>query len=404
MALPNLRVLVVNSDLSGCWQYRCEIPFKELRRYNMDYDCYPFLPVRPHQTHNLLDTFLNFVRPYDMVMIQRCYLFDIAFELKKACDILGIPLIFDTDDDYINIPDHNPCGDELRSNEQIRKFCTVLSLMDYVTVTTEELKRLYYPYNKNIAVFPNNVETVHEFKDIGQLERDEDGNYKPYIKNGFYSLPAYLMEGKAGKRLIRIGYSTNTTHRRDFSKVMKGLFNVLNKYPEKLMMIYFGDPPDTKLAEDHPMYGRGEFYVATKTACPDANVLSIPSSYYGLYYLNLRNIDIGIAPLETDIFNMSKSPIKAVEYGSWGIPAVLPNYITYNREFVDGKTCLMYDNEHQFESQLRRLIDSVELRESIGNGARDYVKANRREKIHAPRRYNLFTSLMNSKRKVKVFA
>ncbi len=57
---------------------------------------------------------------------------------------------------------------------------------------------------------------------------------------------------------------------------------------------------------------------------------------------NIRNIDIGIAPLAPTIFNMSKSDIKAVEYGSWGIPSLLPRYVTYSRNFVEEENCLMY--------------------------------------------------------------
>jgi glycosyltransferase involved in cell wall biosynthesis len=405
--LPNIKILCINSDTGGCFKYRAEIPFNELKRYNVDFVAYPYLPnLHPQAGVNQLDYYLEFIKEYDLVVIQRCYLFDIAIQVRQACDILGIPFIFDTDDDYLNIPTHNPCYSEMQKPGRTEEFLKIIQMADYITVTTEELKRLYYRYNKNILVQPNNVENVHYYKDInGELERDENGNYKPYLKNGFYNIPAFLKDKTSARKLIRIGYSTNSTHRMDFKLISPAFFKVVKKLGAKAMVIYFGDPivDDDKYPPDDWRHKRGECYIATKIACPEATVLSILPQQYCLYYLNIRNLDIGIAPLETNLFNQSKSPIKAVEYASWGIPAVLPNYITYTREFEDGKTALFYSNLSGFEKALQTLIDNPVLREEIGNNAREHVKNNRLERLHAPARYNFYRSLIESKRKLVCF-
>jgi glycosyltransferase involved in cell wall biosynthesis len=101
---------------------------------------------------------------------------------------------------------------------------------------------------------------------------------------------------------------------------------------------------------------------------------------------------------------MSKSSIKAVEYGMWGIPSVLPNYVTYTRNFTNEQNCLTYNNSREFEEQLSRLIDDHDLRETMGQNARDYVRDNRLEHLHAEKRFNLYRDLITSTPKPRRFA
>ena len=134
-----------------------------------------------------------------------------------------------------------------------------------------------------------------------------------------------------------------------------------------------------------------------------ANVMSIPGNQYYMYHINTRNFDIGLAPLECNMFNMAKSQIKAVEYGAWGIPAVLPNLVTYTREFTNEVNCLTYNTKAEFGRALERLIDDPDLRLQIGDAAREHVRTHRLEHLHGRRRYEFYRSLVEAKRKLVRF-
>jgi hypothetical protein len=117
------------------------------------------------------------------------------------------------------------------------------------------------------------------------------------------------------------------------------------------------------------------------------------------YNFNLRNLDIGVAPLEPTIFNMSKSDLKAMEYASWGVVPVLPNYITYSRFWTPGKNCLMYRNNEELYKCIEFLITHHAERESLARAARQYVADHRLQKYDSERRYNFYKSLIDSKKK-----
>lgn len=394
-----LKVICINSDSGGCFTYRISIPFTEQRKYGVEYIAYPYLPRIPEGKGGVaLETYIRFLLPYDLVIVQRCYKYEIMAITRHVCDILGKPLIFETDDDYLNIPSHNPCHAEMAVPGQDYKFKEILRMADYVTVTTDELKSVYYQYNKNIMVLPNNVENVHFFKDIGEVDVDHGEKFSPLITQGFMHFPSYVKREGAALKVIRIGYTCNSTHRADFETIKHQLFKVLEKKRNKVAMIYYGDAPDAR-------YPEGYFFAQHVNAIGKENVVSMPGSNYFMYLMNIRNFDIGLAPLEFNMFNMSKSPIKAIEYASWGIPAVLPNYVTYTREFTHNKNCLVYDNSKEFYDCLMTYIEDFELREKHGNDGRLHVGSNRVERLpqNGRKRNNFYNKVMGMKRPIDQF-
>ena len=135
---------------------------------------------------------------------------------------------------------------------------------------------------------------------------------------------------------------------------------------------------------------------------PDRNIY-IPQYEYSLYMYNYRNLDVAIAPLYPNIFNMSKSDIKAVEAASWGIPCVLPNYVTYNRNFVHGETCFLYDNGKEFYEYIELLLGDPKLRSDMGQKALQYVTENRLERLHAKERYEAYKSVIDKSYRLNIF-
>ena len=324
------------------------------------------------------------------MIVQRCYKYRLVAAVRQACDILGKKMIFETDDDYLHLPPYNPCAFEI--NPQTREeFKEILRMADQVTVSTEELKNVYYPYNKNIDVLPNNVKEVFYFKDVGTAEVDNMGNFDPIFQHGLIHVPAYgQLEDGSSRRLVRIGYTGTPTHRQDFETIRKEWFKTLKKFKDKVCVIYVGDEYFAKVHEEE--MGK-------------SNMIYIAPSQYWLYYMHIRNFDIGIAPLVPDVFNMGKSPIKAVEYASWGVPAILPNFITYEREFVNGTNCLMYYNDREFGTALGSYIEDREIRVTHGRNAREHVRLNRLEELphNSARRAGILRNLYEGSTPITMF-
>jgi len=95
-----------------------------------------------------------FLIKYDIVMIQRAAnpsILSVAAQIKR----MGIKLILDYDDNLLSVPLDNPAYIGYANKEVKEAIIGCLTLADVVSVTTEDLKQSYLPYNKNIMVIPN---------------------------------------------------------------------------------------------------------------------------------------------------------------------------------------------------------------------------------------------------------
>lgn len=408
-----LRVAVFLGDLLACFTYRLKNPHNCLSdRVEIQY--YPFLPNMPGQ--NDLQVLVDMLLNIRLVIVQRCYVHGIVARLKYVCDFLGIPLIFETDDDYINLPYHNPAYlamipkeklagaspaeiGKLR-DEAVEEYKKIIGMADLVTVSTEELKQTLYPYNRNIEVLPNQMERIWERRDHNSEDSciDKDPSSETYgqlvIKpvHRLWSVPDYFVRENRPMQSPRIGYSATLTHRgADFNTVSYYLEKLIQQYDSKVWWVYLGDK---FFWEWH------ESVVKSKNSSR-RNIL-IPSSEYDLYMFNLRNLDIAIAPLECNIFNMSKSEIKGLEAACWGIPSVLPDYVTYNRTFVHGETALLYKNGKEFKECIEALVGDPALRHKLGKAAQELVYTSRLESQHTDRRYNIYKELVEGSYRLRI--
>lgn len=92
---------------------------------------------------------------------------------------------------------------------------------------------------------------------------------------------------------------------------------------------------------------------------------SLPDYYAAV----ARSFDIGVAPLAATLFNRSKSPIKVMEYGALGIPAVASDvgpYADYIEHGVDG---FLVRRPHEWAQFLRILVHDLGARQEIAGAA-----------------------------------
>ena len=412
----NLRILCLLGDLSGCHRYRIAIPNIELRRFGVEVTEVPYLPNNPGQPQ--LETVINFFNEFDMVVLQRSYSMPIARLCREATQFLGMPLVYETDDNYLDLEKDNPCYWALVPNaifeqhqnnkavlehvrlQSLEEYKEIISMMDLITVTTPELKQVLYPYNKNIEILPNNVLSVYRgrtydpeqnFIKNGKLHIEMD----PNINMGLMNVPAYFID-ETNKALIatpRIGYTGTPSHiGQDFDTIKQYWYRLIEKYSKNCWFNYIGSD-----------YFYKEHMLHQKSKGVNSRAIHFPPAQYELYMFNLRNLDIGIAPLAPTIFNMAKSDIKPIELACFGSPSVLPNYITYNRTFVDGETALFYNNGREFMEAMDTLINDSKLRAEIGFRAQEYVRKNRLERDHAERRYLAYKKVVESRHRLPFF-
>jgi hypothetical protein len=334
----------------------------------------------------------RFISHYDVILVQRCYVYQVVKIIRDACDVVGRKLIFETDDDYFNLPATNPCYPEMAKPGQLEGYAEILRMADEIWVSTKELKNTLYMYNRNIRVFSNNIESVmcgeHGFPARGHSKEEPraDGTIEIRNVHGVVTVPSYWERDNKKTRVVRIGYTGTPSHRADFMTIKHKFEKLIDQLGQKVWMVFIGD---------HWFY---ENFNAGK-----GRKLFIPAAQYSLYMYHLRNLDVGIAPLLPDVFNMSKSSIKAVEYGAWGIPAVLPHYITYTRDFTPGENCLTYYNQNEFCEQLYSIVTDGDLRLRLGMAARDYVRDNRLERHHSLPRAQALVELVKATKPAKQF-
>jgi len=87
--------------------------------------------------------------------------------------------------------------------------------------------------------------------------------------------------------------------------------------------------------------------------------------------------DIGLAPLTSNEFNLSKGPTKYRDYGACRVAGIYSDIIVYNEYVENEKTGLLVENnERSWYMAIKRLIIDVNLRNSIINNAYNDVYKN----------------------------
>lgn len=97
----------------------------------------------------------------------------------------------------------------------------------------------------------------------------------------------------------------------------------------------------------------------------------------------LRNFDIGIMPLSSDLFSEGKSAYKLLLYLAAGLPSVC-SPVGMNAEIAEsGKACLAANSSKEFSDNLKKLLEDYGLRKSLGIQGRKVALENYDKKIIA---------------------
>jgi glycosyltransferase involved in cell wall biosynthesis len=240
-------------------------------------------------------------------------------------------LVLDHDDDYRNIRADNPALADLPNYEFYLTHLVpaaekLLQVADLVTVSVPHLVEQYRQFtDAPIVVLPNTFDAV--LLDVPQRRREP------------------------GEQL-RVGWSGGTTHALDWQVEAPGIAHALRKTGARLVLMGYDPRHVVKYADN-------EFHDWKRNLDE--------------YYLVLTTYHVAICPLADDMFNRSKSPLKALEASALGIPVIASDVRPYQDFIIDGETGFLIRREHEWARALRALANDEDMRLEMGAAARRHA-------------------------------
>lgn len=270
---------------------------------------------------------------------------------------MGKPLVFELDDLLINLPKTNPN----------HKYCaaitpdilSTLRVADFVTVTTEPLKRYLEeaePQSKGkIHVLPNFINL-----DIwGGAKPPSEKPENPFV----------------------IGWFGTATHDEDLAIIKPAIVELARKYAGKLVFKFWGYLPEDLKNIPGVVLMRG--------SQPDLRL-------HARDVVNSR-IDLAIAPLLDHPFNHAKSDLKWLEYSICYIPGIYSTISPYTGSVEHGRTGWLVDNKPElWVEAIERFMHDHELRRTIAIQAHDEVHQKRCVEVGAEQWDALYRSFVMS--------
>jgi hypothetical protein len=278
-----------------------------------------------------------------LVRIQRWFGWDklkfIKEFLKPLSEQIGFHICYEIDDVlvYDDIPKYNLARETFHPEKIGDSVKQIMDLCDIITVSTETLKQFYV---RKLNINPNKVLVIQ--------------NYLPrwWIGDSM-NIDRQMAQYKQQRYKPSLAFCCSTNHFDiknenggvdDFTHLIPWIIRSMNKYN----FIFVGGVPQQLM----------EFVKAGKIQYqPPSDIFNYP------HEMQIRKIDLLIAPLIDNEFNRCKSNIKFLEFSALGIPMCGQNISTYNQY-----TKLVFNNGDDIDKLCQRLFfnqDSPEFYNSI---------------------------------------
>ena len=264
-------------------------------------------------------------RDYDVIVGQR---FDHHAGMSRWRRLAAdARLVYEVDDDVFSVLPVNWMAYSTLARDEVRDAISFsMQVSDLVTVTTEHLAGVMREHNPNVAAINN------------------------HIPSGVLDLPA-----PAGERPA-IGWMGGASHGLDIQLIASPLRRFLNRFPgwDAIMI-----GTDYRGTVNHPRCG----YI------PWIYVVQDPEGYY-----RSLDFDIGLAPVERNFFNLSKSHVKALEYAARGIPVIASDVEPYRDFVLHGVTGFLVRYEHEWLRYMSMLANDEAMRREMGAKAKEVAR------------------------------
>lgn len=328
---------------NGCWLYRNHFPSKALKGRGHKVQILVLGTELPDQE------WLDYP---DTVVFSRTYGPD-PIPLMRKYKQLGKKVVYDIDDDLWTVNPDNPSANV--SEDDKEQYETLMREVDVITTTTPYLANVLKKMNKNVEVCPNAL----DFEVIGD---------KPNLSHE-----------------LRIVYSGAASHWNDMMLITEALIELRKKY-EFLFIVdgMTGSPLASDLWEYQQILRMGlqperkkyfesavKWFEAVKSLDWQHEPFWSPMLFHAR--LSKLDFDIGLAPLQNNQFNYSKSCNKFYEYASCGAATVASDILPYNKEVG---YCAK-NTTKDWIKKIEKLIVDKKFRDELAYKQYSWVKDNR---------------------------
>ncbi len=147
---------------------------------------------------------------------------------------------------------------------------------------------------------------------------------------------------------IRIGWAGAPVNITNIERIGHVLFAILKKYPSVKLAVFSGEKP--------------------RLSCPFEYHPFIPGAEPDF----VRSLDIGLLPLPDEEYSKGKSPIKAIQYLSCGVP-VIGNVQGATAEILDESNSIAVSTEDDWINALEKLLQDNNRRTMMGKAGRQFI-------------------------------
>ena len=255
---------------------------------------------------------------------------------------LGRPLVYEIDDNLLNIPAEIPGLDYLREPARRAALIACLRQADVVRAYSPALQQVLSEYNPNVELVSGPLDwSLMPFDSTDSASR---GRSRSGSSTGLNTPP------------VKIVYATGRMEDQIGLMLIEPLRQVLDAHPHAELTVW--GPRHPGLSQ-HPQ------------------VRSLPLIRdYDTFFARFaaEQFDIGLAPLPDDEFHRCKSNNKFREYAACGMAGVYSDMPVYNTFVSDGETGLLAANTPAaWVEAIGRLLNEPGLRQAIGQRARSYA-------------------------------
>jgi len=282
----------------------------ELLKHEIDASALPW-PRSPVKKIGLLFRLSN----YDIIVLQKKLLPLVDFMLLRK---FAKRLVFDFDDAIFILNDR---AKDSFSRVRLSRFARTAKSVDMVIAGNPILADEAIRYTKRVTTLPSAVETA--------------------------GIPIKKWDNEAKNHVIGwVGIGKNLHHLSMIGEVLRRL---ATEYPIELRVV-----------SNQCLHIKG------------VKVTNIPWTLAG-QAAEIADFDIGVMPLPKNRWTEGKCSYKMLQYMAAGVPVVASNW-GYNRHVIkDGETGLLADDNDEFYSKIRMLIESPSLAKQVGLAGRALI-------------------------------
>lgn len=405
MADKKIKMLVIPSDRHGVGYWRSVEPHTFIQEHYKDEFDIDIVYNLPKEN---LDTYL---KQYDLIHIHKQL--DRNCEIMKMIKFLEIPVIIDIDDHFLLGNDH-PMSLTAKKERWHEPIIEHLKMADYVTTTTSIFADYLKKYNKNVAVFPNAVNTAEQ--QFSPVKNPNNGMLRVGIICGSSHLKDIELLGdlvsttKPNVQIVLCGFDTNgtiTTYNRETGEKQQRPIrpeeSVWYTYERIVTGNYKG------LSEEHKDF-LSKFMKGVDDPFVNERYRRMWTRDITKYATHYQNVDVLLCPLKENEFNKVKSELKFVEAGFTNTAVIAQNFgpytigsksmIEFGGKINEDGNCLLVassKNHKDWVKYINKLADNPDMVKKLQENMHNHVKDRYSVETVCKDRVALYKSLVNNK-------